>query len=96
MVTERVKKGTTVGVTVSSGSLTKTIDVPDLTGKSLLEAEKLIEQHGLKLGNITFQINAELLPNTVVEQLPSAGVAVDSGKTIDLFVVKAGKLIDER
>jgi eukaryotic-like serine/threonine-protein kinase len=95
-INERVKKGTTIAVTVSSGSLTRTIQVPDLTGKSLVEAQKLIEHSHLTLGNVTFQVNAELLPNTVVEQIPSAGTAVDSGMVVDLFVVKAGKLIDER
>ncbi len=93
---ERVKKGTMVSVTVSSGSLTKTIEVPDVTGKSLVEAERIIVAHSLTVGNVTYQVNAEILPNTVVEQIPFAGTAVDSGRAVDLFVVKAGKLIDER
>lgn len=95
-VTEKVKKGLAVGVTVSTGSLTKTIEVPNLTGKSLTEAERILEYSGLKIGNITYQVNIELLPNTIVDQFPTPGAAVDSGKTIDLFVVKAGKLQDER
>ncbi len=93
---EKAKKGTTVGVTISTGNLTKSVEVPNLSGKSLTEAEKILEYFGLKVGNITYQVNVELLPNTIVDQFPQAGAAADSGKTVDLFVVKAGKLQDER
>jgi serine/threonine-protein kinase len=93
---EKVKKGSPIAVTVSTGSATTTIEVPNLTGKSILEAEKILEYFGLQLGNITYQVNAELLPNTIVDQFPQAGTAVDSGKVVDLFVAKAGKVLDER
>ncbi len=93
---ERLKKGLSVGVTVSSGrAVSTTIPVPTLNGKSLKEAQKILEFVGLKVGNITFQINADLLPNTIVDQVPAAGTAVEHGATVDLFVVKAGKLKDE-
>ncbi len=93
---ERVKKGTAVGVTISIGSLTKTVEVPSVHGKSLTEAEKILEYYGLILGKVTYQLNPEILPNTVVEQIPQAGAQVDSGRTVDLFVVKAGQVQDER
>lgn len=93
---ERLKKGMSVGVVVSSGrTVTTTIPVPSLTGKSLKEAQKLLEFVGLKVGNITYQVNVDLLPNTIVDQIPAAGTAVEHGATVDLFVVKAGKLQDE-
>lgn len=92
---EKVKKGTAIGVVVSTGRLSRSVEVPNLFGKSLSEAERLLLRAGLRLGNVTYQVNVELLPNTVVDQFPLAGSAVDSGKTVDLFVVKAGKLQDE-
>ncbi len=93
---ERLKKGMSVGVVVSTGrAVTSTIPVPSLTGKSLKEAQKILEFVGLKVGNVTYQINADLLPNTIVDQIPAAGTAVEHGATVDLFVVKAGKLQDE-
>lgn len=93
--TEKVKKGAAIGITLSTGSLNRSIAVPNLFGKSLTQAEKILEYFSLKVGNITYQVNVELLPNTIVDQFPLAGAAVDSGKTVDLFVVKAGKLQDE-
>lgn len=93
---ERVKRGTAVGIVVSTGSLTKTIEVPNLQGKSLIEAEKILEYFGLALGKVAYQLNPEVLPNTVVGQIPNAGAHVDSGRAVDLFVVKAGQVLDER
>ncbi len=93
---ERLKKGMSVGVVVSTGrAVTSTIPVPSVTGKSLKEAQKLLEFVGLKIGNITYQVSPDLLPNTIVDQIPAAGTAVEHGATVDLFVVKAGKLKDE-
>lgn len=93
--TERVKKGTAIDVTLSLGSSRSTITVPSLYGKSLSEAGKMLEYLSLKVGLVTYQVHIELLPNTVVDQFPVAGTEVDSGKTIDLFVVKAGQVQDE-
>lgn len=92
---ESVKKGTAINVVVSTGGTTKGIQVPNLAGKSLSEAEKILSYFGLKLGNVTYQLNVDLLPNTIVDQFPHAGAAADSGHTVDVFVVKAGKLEDE-
>ncbi|MBX2992765.1 MAG: PASTA domain-containing protein [Bacteroidetes bacterium] len=91
----RVKRGTIVGVVVSAGKPDRSVEIPNLFGKSISEAIKLLARYGLKVGNITYQVNIELLPNTIVDQYPQAGAAADSGKTVDLFVVKAGILQDE-
>lgn len=93
--TSKVKRGTTIGVVVSAGKPDRSIEIPNLFGKSLSEAIKLLTRYGLKVGNITYQVNIELLPNTIVDQYPQAGAAADSGKAVDLFVVKAGTLQDE-
>lgn len=92
---ERVKKGTPISITVSSGRESSTIEVPDLTGKSFSEAERILTRMGLKVGQIFFQPSAELLPNTIIGQLPLPGSPVDSATTVDLYVVKLGKLPDE-
>ncbi len=93
---DRLKKGMSVSVVVSTGRVVaSTVPVPSLTGKSLKEAQKILEFVGLKVGNVTYQVNADLLPNTIIDQVPAAGTAVENGATVDLFVVKAGKLQDE-
>ncbi len=91
----RVKKGATIDVVVSVGRGVLAFEVPDLTGKSLSEAERILARMGLKIGSITFQVNPDLLPNTIVDQFPLPGSPADSTRRVDLFVVKAGKIQDE-
>lgn len=86
-----LKKGDAVGITISSGEVQEgEITVPDLIGKSLTEAEKVINDSTLKLGKINYQKSFSLLPNTILDQYPSKGTKVSSGTQIDLFVTKSG------
>lgn len=91
----RVRKGTSMDVVVSVGRGVLAVEVPDLTGKTLVEAERLLARMGLKIGNVTYQVNPDLLPNTIVDQFPVAGAPADSTRRVDLFVVKVGKIPDE-
>ena len=85
-----IKKGQTVGVSVSSGIETGEISVPDLIGKSLMEAGKVLADSSLKIGKLNYQKSFSLLPNTVIDQYPSKGTMVNPGDAIDLFITKAG------
>ena len=87
----KVSKGTSVRVTVSRGKAQSEVNVPNLVGKSLNEAKQLLAKTGLQLGNITYQVGYDLLPNTVVDQFPRAGEQVADGQAVDLFVVKTGR-----
>jgi eukaryotic-like serine/threonine-protein kinase len=91
----RVTRGTVVSVTVSTGRENRQIAVPQLVGKSTTEAEKLLLNAHLKVGNISFQPSFDLLPNTVVDQFPRAGEMVNEDQAVDLFIVKAGKPAEE-
>jgi serine/threonine-protein kinase len=85
----KVKKGTYISVVVSAGESIDSIYVPSLVGKTLSEAQKILKEKGLKTGNITFQYNDELLPNTVIDQLPRENDVVTTQKEIDLFISQA-------
>lgn len=85
-----IKKGQTVGVLVSSGIETGEISVPDLIGRSLMEAGKILADSSLKIGKLNYQKSFSLLPNTVIDQYPSKGTMVNPGDAIDLFITKAG------
>lgn len=86
-----LKKGDYVSVTVSAGEVTEgEIEVPDLIGKSLAEAEKIITESSLTLGKINYQKSFSLLPNTILDQYPSKGNKVSNGTKVDLFVTKSG------
>lgn len=82
-----VKKGTRVNVTISAGKVVG-IKVPDLSGKSLAEAETILSENGLALGRINYQPSFSLLPNTVIDQYPSKDMLVPEGAKVDLFVTK--------
>jgi len=92
---KRVTKGSSVNIVVSRGRMLQQIAVPDFLGKTLTEAERMIVQQGLKLGNITYQASFDLIPNTIVDQFPRPGDQVPEGQAIDLFVVKSGKPKEE-
>ena len=85
------RKEARVNVTVSLGPVASSITVPDLAGKPLSEAKKLIEAAGLTVGNITFVPSADLLPNTVIEQFPHAGELVEAAQAVDLVAVQGAE-----
>ena len=86
-----IKKGQTVGVSLSSGIETGEISVPDLIGKSLMEAGKVLTDSSLRIGKLNYQISFSLLPNTIIDQYPSKGYKLNPGDAVDLFVTKSGK-----
>ena len=91
----KVPSGRVINVTVSQGKNADQVPVPDVLKKTFSEAEKLVIQAGLRVGNITYQINAELLPNTVIEQFPKSGQLVPAGQAIDLVVAQKGEKSNE-
>ncbi len=92
----RIARGARINITVSSGGGSSGgISVPNVVGKTVNEAEKILQAQGLNVGNITYQLSYELIPNTVVEQFPRAGESATGGQKIDLFVVKVGRPTEE-
>jgi beta-lactam-binding protein with PASTA domain len=86
-----VKRDTYVSITVSQGSSMQKVGVPDITGKTLPDAEALLVSVGLKKGNVTYIASSDMLPNTVVDQYPRVGEMVLVGQAVDLFVVQEGE-----
>ena len=91
----RVSRGTTVNVTVSKGRRVSASEVPLVIGKTLGEAESILDAAGLRVGVITYQQSFDLVPNTVVDQYPRPGDVLGAGQAIDLFVVKTGRPAEE-
>lgn len=86
-----LQKGDSVGVTISAGADFGKVSVPDLIGKSLSEAEKILADSSLKVGKVNYQQSFSLLPNTVLDQYPSKGNKLNKGDSVDLFVTEASK-----
>ena len=82
----KVKKGTKIGVIVSTGMESGDIKVPDLTGKNIEEAKKLIVAGKLSIGKISFQPSTNVPLNSVIDQYPKANTMAKENQKIDLFV----------
>ena len=88
----RIRKGQSVGISVSIGKGAGEIMVPDLIGKSLTEAQRVLSDSTLTVGKVNYQISSTLLPNTVLDQYPAPGNKLNSGDKVDLFITKEGKI----
>jgi hypothetical protein len=87
----KVKKGTQIGVVVSTGMDAGDLKIPDLIGKNVEEAKKLILQNKFTLGKINFQPSTSVPVNAVIDQYPKANTMAKENQRIDLFVNKVVK-----
>lgn len=62
------------------------IIAPDLMGRTLPEARSLLEQIGLRLGNVSRDTNSFQVENTVIRQVPAGGQPVTAGGTVNVVV----------
>lgn len=83
-----VPRGSRINVVVSQGSEADKVMVPELVGKSLSEAQRLLHQRGLRIGNITHQPIPDLLPNTIVQQYPHPGDRIPRSQNVDIFIAE--------
>lgn len=81
-------KGDSVLLKVSVGPQIGMIRVPNLLGKSLYAAKRILRNNSLKLGKINYQKSPNLLPNTVIDQYPSENQLVNIGDSVDVFITK--------
>lgn len=87
----KVAVGRSITLVVSQGKSGEQVPVPDVTKRTFAEAERTLIQAGLRIGNITYQVNADLLPNTVIDQFPKPGDLVRTGQAVDLVVAQKGE-----
>jgi len=87
----KIKKEMYVSVVISTGSATDKVAVPDLTSKSFNAAIEILKKIGLEVGNVSYIISPDLLPNTIVDQYPRAGEMVARTQPIDLIIVREGE-----
>jgi len=78
--------GSTVNLMVNRGRASNFTYMPGITGLTLNEAIKTLEDMNLKLGLITYRTDENFLPETVLEQSESEGTELDIDTEIDLVV----------
>jgi eukaryotic-like serine/threonine-protein kinase len=83
-----VPRGSAINVVVSRGSEADKVMVPELVGRSLSEAQRLLNQRGLRVGTITHQPIPDLLPNTIVQQYPHPGDRIARSQGVDIFIAE--------
>ncbi len=81
-----IKKGRNIRVTVSKGG--KLVEVPKLRGVSLRQAEIMLSEMGLKVGDISWTYNDSFPEEVVVSVTPSFGTTVPKGISVSLNVNK--------
>ena len=86
-----VKAGSAVSIIVGrfevSAEGMKKLTVPDVLGMSLDQATQAVADAGLKLGNVTTEYSASLVPNTVISQKPAVNAYVSPDQLVELTVV---------
>jgi len=83
---QEVNIGTSISIVISLGQFPDRFLIPDLKGKDLDGAIKRIRKAGLGLGQVTYQNEPNLLPNTVISQSIEPFQEVSIGTVIDLVV----------
>jgi beta-lactam-binding protein with PASTA domain len=43
---------------------------------------------GFRIGKTTYQTNLDILPNTIIEQIPRAGELTQLGQPVDLIIAQ--------
>lgn len=81
-----VLQGEVIDLLVSQGHIPSTAIVPDFVGQSLEGAVLLARDSGLRIGEIGYRQDENLLPETVLEQSVEVGQEVERETVIDLIV----------
>lgn len=82
----QVPRQTTVDLIISLGKPPEQIVVPDIVMKNLFDAESIIRDAGLTIGQIIQLKNDDLLPNTIIKQMPDAGTPAQKGDSITVVI----------
>jgi beta-lactam-binding protein with PASTA domain len=79
-----VNRGDVVAVVLSQGI--ESAPVPNLVGKSLSTAKRLIEEKGFTVGNISWEVSIDYNVGIVMRQNPGGGSQARKGSAINLVV----------
>lgn len=83
-----IPKGSSIDLVLGNGRGGNQVEVPDLTGLTLMEVRFALQGSSLNLGNIRYQgVVTDSLSATVFSQSPAAGPALISvGTPIDIYL----------
>ncbi|MDO5041282.1 MAG: Stk1 family PASTA domain-containing Ser/Thr kinase [Peptoniphilus sp.] len=89
-----VEQGSSVKVKINV--LKDVIEVPDLLGKTIEEAQALVAEAGLTINNIELEYSDEYEENQVIKQDPIAGSEVVNDKNLTVYVSKGKEDLSQK
>ena len=89
-----VKKGTKIDLSVSDGLGEKMVDVPDIIGLRLAEAQQKLRQAGLRVGEFQFKPSRETVPNIILNYAPKKN-RVTEGTKLKLIISERFEVVEE-
>ncbi len=87
----KAEKGSTITIVVSKGEEVKVAKVPNLKKKTVTEAEELLSEVNLKLGNVSQEYHDTIPEGKVISQSVDAGLEVKEGTEVDITISKGKK-----
>lgn len=83
-----IPKGTKITLIVGNGTGNEEVELPNLVGMSMDEAEILLSGLNLAKGNIQYMPNATEEAGTIISQKPAfkSGATIHVGETVDIWV----------
>ena len=84
----KIKRNSSIDLILSDGPSAGDLKVPEVTGKNLEEAKKIITENKLKVGKITYQTNNDLPPGQIIDQYPKFSKSANENTSVDLFVAR--------
>lgn len=88
-----VEKGRSIDLVVSDGLGDKIVDIPEIVGLRLPEAQLKLREVGLRVGEIRFQPIRDIIPNTVLDFSPKVTQLVEGG-TLTLVISERFEAIE--
>jgi len=85
---DKIRRNATVNLLVSQGQEPVYYCMPELVGKSLTEAEQILQNLHLTIGNIDYEFHEKLEPDIIIAQFPESGYRLMQGEKVNLRVSK--------
>ncbi|MDB8804566.1 Stk1 family PASTA domain-containing Ser/Thr kinase [Romboutsia sp. 1001216sp1] len=87
---KQVKEGDSVTIVLSKGK--KQAQVPNVVGLSLIEAESVLRENNLVLGNVKQEFSESFKEGNIIRQTPQSGTSISgNGEAVDVVVSKGPK-----
>lgn len=85
-----VKEGDSITIVLSKGK--KQAQVPNVVGLSLIEAESVLRENNLVLGNVKQEYSENFKEGNIIRQTPQSGTSISgNGEAVDVVVSKGPK-----